>query len=139
MSHHIISGQDSTGRAEAILSNNNALKIYNDDYPSIQIVHVLNNISVVSGATYTTDAIQFKKRSKILIFGTSTEDDVSIDMEISPDLTSPTNYFSSYENIDINNGTIYNFVNLYTDYFRLKITNNETSTITINLYSTSKE
>lgn len=139
MSHHIISGQDSTGRAEAILSSNNALKVYNDDYPSFQFNHILNNVSISAGATHTTGAIQFKKRTKILIFGTSSQNNVTIDMEISPDSTSPTNYFTTYENIEVSTGTVYNFVNLYTDYFRLKITNNESSSTTLNLYSTSKE
>ena len=138
MSHHIISGKDiTTGRAEPIIADLNALKIY-QDFPTIDIQHIVNSVAIGAGATHTTSAIKFSKRTKILVFGTATQNNISIDFEISPELESPTTFFETYEGIVVNTGTIYSFVNLYTDYFRLKITNNEASSTTVNLFATSK-
>lgn len=138
MSHHIISGKDSsTGRAAPIIIEQENLKV-DTLIPSTQTTHLLNNVSIAAGQTLTTSAFNFKKRSKILIFGSVTLNNVDIEMEISPEITSPTNFYETFENINIITGSIYSFVNLYTDYFRLKITNNESSSITINLFGTSK-
>ena len=138
MSHHIISGKDIiTGRAEPISTELNALKIY-QDFPSTDIQHIVNSVSIGAGATLTTSAIKFSKRTKILIFGTSTQDNIAIDLEISPETDTPINFFETYENVSVQTGTIYSFVNLYTDYCRLKITNNSLSASTVNLYATSK-
>lgn len=138
MSHHIISGKETTtGRAEPISAEENALKIY-QDFPSINIQHIVNSVSIASGATHTTTAIKFKKRTKILIFGTSTQNNIAIGFEISPEIDAPSTYYETFENVSVNTGVIYSFVNLYTDYFRLKITNNEVSATTVNLFATSK-
>lgn len=138
MSHHIISGQDiTTKRAEPISAESNALKIY-QDFPSTNIEHIVDNVVIAAGATHTTSEVKFTKRTKILIFGTSNFNNVSISFEISPQSSSPFTFFETFENISVNTGTIYSFVNLYTDYFRLKITNNEASSVTINLFATSK-
>ena len=138
MSHHIISGKDTTtGRAEPISAELNALKIY-QDFPSTNIQHIVNSVSIAAGGTHTTSEFKFLKRTKILIFGTSNFNNISIGFEISPESTSPFNFYETFENISVNNGAIYSFVNLYTDYFRLKITNNELSTVTVNLFATSK-
>jgi len=138
MSHHIISGRDiTTGRAEPISAELNALKIY-QDFPSTNIQHIVDNVVIAAGATHTTTEYKFLKRTKILIFGTSNFNNVSIGFEISPESTSPFSFYETFENIAVNNGAIYSFVNLYTDYFRLKITNNEASAVTVNLFATSK-
>ncbi len=138
MSHHIISGRDiTTGRAEPISAELNALKIY-QDFPSTNIQHIVDNVVIAAGATDTTTEYKFLKRTKILIFGTSNFNNVSIGFEISPESTSPFSFYETFENIAVNNGAIYSFVNLYTDYFRLKITNNEASAVTVNLFATSK-
>ena len=138
MSHHIISGQDiTTGRAEPINAELNALKIY-QDFPSTEIQNIVNSVIIQAGATLSTAEFQFKKRTKILIFGTSNFNNVSIGFEIIPESSSPFTYYETFENIAIVNGAIYSFVNLYTDYFRLKITNNELSPVTVNLFASSK-
>ncbi len=138
MSHHIISGKDiTTGRAEPISAELNALKIY-QDFPSTNIQHIVNSVSIAAGATHTTTEFKFLKRTKILIFGTSNFNNVSISFEISPESSSPFTFYETFENISVNTGAIYSFVNLYTDYFRLKITNNEASSVTVNLFATSK-
>lgn len=138
MSNHIISGRDkTTGRAEAILEDAGALKIY-QDFPTIDIQNIVDSVSIGAGATLTSSAIKFSKRTKILIFGTSSQNNITIDFEISPETDTPTNFFETYENVSVQTGTVYSFVNLYTDYCRLKITNNEGSPTTVNLYATSK-
>ena len=137
MSHHIISGRNSSGRAEPISADLNALKVY-EDFPTIDIQHIVDSVSIGAGATHTTAAIKFSKRTKILIFGTSNFNNVSIGFEISPDSASPFTFYETFENVTIINGSIYSFVHLYTDYFRLKITNNEASPATINIFATSK-
>lgn len=138
MSHHIISGQDiTTKRAEPISAESNALKIY-QDFPSINIQKIADAVVIAAGATHTTSEVKFTKRTKILIFGTSNFNNVSIGFEISPDSTSPFSFYETFENVSVINGAIYSFVNLYTDYFRLKITNNEASSATINIFATSK-
>jgi len=137
MSNHIISGRDSiTGKAEPILAKLNSLSV-NIDEP-LEIKQILNNQVINSGVTYISNAFEFKKRKKILFFGSSNLNNVLFEFEISPEIENPTNYFTTYENININTGSIYSFVNLYTNYFRLKITNNELSSVTINLYASSK-
>ncbi len=138
MSHHIISGQDiTTGRAEPISAELNALKIY-QDFPSIDVQHIVDSVSIVAGATHTTTDIKISKRTKILLFGTSNQNNISVAFEISPQSTAPFSYFETFENVAVNTGVIYSFVNLYTDYFRLKITNNEATATTVNIYATSK-
>jgi len=138
MSHHIISGQDkTTGRAEPILADLNALKIY-QDFPLLKIQNIVDNVVIAAAATHTTTEIQFPQRTRILIFGTSNFNNVSIGFEISPQTESPFSYFETFENVSIVNGAIYSFINLYTDTFRLKITNNEASPATLNLFATSK-
>jgi hypothetical protein len=138
MSHHVISGQDTTtGRAEAISAELNALKIY-QDFPSTNIQHIVDNVVIGAGSTHTTTEFKFLKRTKILIFGTSNFTNIQIGFEISPESTSPFSFYETFENVGNINGAIYSLVNLYTDYFRLKITNNEASAATINLYATSK-
>jgi len=138
MSHHIISGKDkTTGRAEPILTDLNALKIY-QDFPSTNIQHILDNVVIAAGATYTTTEFKFLKRTRILIFGTSNFTNIQIGFEISPESTSPFSFYETFENVGNINGAIYSFINLYTDYFRLKITNNEASPATLNLFATSK-
>ena len=86
----------------------------------------------------TTSAFNFKKRSKILIFGSLSLDNVNIGFEISPENSNPTNFYETFENINIITGSVYSFANLYTDYFRLKITNNEANAVTVNLFGSSK-
>lgn len=138
MSHHIISGRDIiTKRAVPINSSDNNLKV-SQDYPKLEIKHILDNVVIGAGATHTTAAVEFKQRHKLLIFGTSNQNNVNIGFEISSDTSNPTNYFETYEGITVNTGTVYSFVNLFTDYFRLKITNNEASPTTVNLFATSK-
>lgn len=138
MSHHIISGRDTnTGRAEPISANLNALKIY-QDFPIINIQHIVDSVAIGAGATHTTTAVKFKQRTKILIFGTTNQDNISIGFEISPETDTPTTYYETFENVGVTTGVIYSFVNLYTDYFRLKITNNEATPTTVNLFATSK-
>ncbi len=138
MSHHIISGQDiTTKRAQPISAESNALKIY-QDFPSTNIQHIVDNVVITAGSTHITTEYKFLKRTKILIFGTSNFNNVSIGFEISPESTSPFSFYETFENTSVINGAIYSFVNLYTDYFRLKITNNEASSATINLFATSK-
>ena len=138
MSHHIISGKDTTtGRAEPISAELNALKIY-QDFPSTNIQHIVNSVSIAAGATHTTSEFKFLKRTKILIFGTSNFTNIQIGFEIIPESSPPFTYYETFENVGNINGAIYSFVNLYTDYFRLKITNNEASPATLNLFATSK-
>ncbi len=138
MSHHIISGRDiTTKRAVPINANNNNLKVI-QDYPTLEIKHIVSSVVIGAGATHTTSAIEFKQRHKLLIFGTSNQNNVNIEFEISSDTSNPTNYFTTYEGITVNTGTVYSFINLFTDYFRLKITNNEASPTTVNLFATSK-
>lgn len=138
MSHHIISGKDATtGRAEPILADLNALKIY-QDFPLLKIQNIVASVAIGAGATHTTSEFQFPQRTKILIFGTSTQNNVSIGFEISPESSSPFTFFETFENVAVNTGVVYSFINLYTDTFRLKITNNEGSPTTVNLYATSK-
>tara|TARA_R100000900_G_scaffold22299_1_gene17711 strand:- start:205 stop:624 length:420 start_codon:yes stop_codon:yes gene_type:complete len=138
MSHHIISGKDSsTGRAAPFIIKEQNLKV-DTGFPETINIHLLNNVSIAAGQTLTTSAFNFKKRSKILIFGTLSLDNVNIGFEISPQDSNPTNFYETFENINVITGSVYSFVNLYTDYFRLKITNNEASAVTINLFGTSK-
>tara|TARA_R100001086_G_scaffold249774_1_gene190838 strand:- start:336 stop:755 length:420 start_codon:yes stop_codon:yes gene_type:complete len=138
MSHHIISGRDiTTQRAVPINASNNNLKVI-QDYPKLEINHIVDNVVIGAGATHTTSAIEFRQRHKLLIFGTSNQNNVNIQFEISPETTSPSNFFETYEGVDVNTGVVYSFVNLFTDYFRLKITNNEASPTTVNLFATSK-
>lgn len=138
MSHHIISGQDTTTqRAIPISAEANALKIY-QDFPSINIQHIVSSVSIAAGATHTTTEIKYKQRTKILLFGTSSQNNVSIGFEISPETAAPFTHYETFENVSVNTGVIYSFVNLYTDYFRLKITNNEGSPTTVNIFATSK-
>lgn len=106
--------------------------------PSTQINHLLNNVSISAGQTLTTSAFNFEKRSKILIFGSSSLNNINIQFQISPEIINPTNYYETFENINIITGSIYSYVNLYTDFFRLKITNNESTSININLFGASK-
>lgn len=138
MSHHIISGRDiTTKRAVPINASDNNLKVI-QDYPKLEIKHILDNVVIGAGSTHTTVGVEFKQRHKLLIFGTSNQNNVNISFEISSDSSNPTNYFETYEGITVNTGTVYSFVNLFTDYFRLKITNNEGSPTTVNLFATSK-
>lgn len=138
MSHHIISGRDiTTQRAVPINASDNNLKVI-QDYPKIEIKHIVDNVSINAGDTLTTSAIEFKQRHKLLIFGTSNQDNVNIGFEISPETSNPTTYYETFEGVDVNTGVVYSFVNLFTDYFRLKITNNESSATTVNLFATSK-
>ncbi len=138
MSHHIISARDdTTKRAVPINATNNNLNVI-QDYPTLEIKHIVSSVTIAAGATHTTAAIEFKQRHKLLIFGTSDQNNVNIGFEISSDTSSPTNYFETFEGVLVNTGVVYSFVNLYTDYFRLKITNNEASPTTVNLFATSK-
>jgi len=138
MSHHIISARDdTTKRAVPINATNNNLNVI-QDYPTLEIKHIVSSVTIAAGATHTTAAIEFKQRHKLLIFGTSDQNNVNIGFEISSDTSSPTNYFQTFEGVLVNTGVVYSFVNLYTDYFRLKITNNEASPTTVNLFATSK-
>ena len=138
MSHHIISGRDETSkRAVPINAFENKLKVI-QDYPKIEIKHIVNNVSINAGATHTTSAIEFRQRHKLLIFGTSNQDNVNIGFEISPEISNPTSYYETFEGVDVNTGVVYSFVNLFTDFFRLKITNNEATPTTVNLFATSK-
>jgi len=138
MSHHIISGRDiETGKAQAISANLNALKIY-QDFPTINIQHIVDSVAIGAGATHTTTAIKFDKRTKILIFGTTNQDNISIGFEISPETETPTTYFETFENVGVSTGVIYSFVNLYTDFFFFFLTNNEATSTTVNLFATSK-
>ncbi len=138
MSHHIISGRDTTSqRAVPINASENSLKVV-QDYPKLEIKRIVSSVALGAGATHTTPAIEFKKRHKLLIFGTSNQNNISVGFEISSDTSNPTNYFETFENVGVVNGVVYSFVNLYTDYFRLKITNNEASPTTVNLFATSK-
>ncbi len=103
MSNHIISGRDSiTGKAEPILAKLNSLSV-NIDEP-LEIKQILNNQVINSGVTYISNAFEFKKRKKILFFGSSNLNNVSFEFEISPEIENPTNYFTTYENININKG-----------------------------------
>ena len=138
MSHHIISGKDEIhGKASPILAKSNSLAV-DTGFPTTQIIHIVNSESINAGATLTTSEFKFTKRTKILIFGTSTLSNVNIDFEISPETSSPFTHYETFEDVNIINGVIYSFVNLYTDFFRLKITNNEANPVTVNLFATSK-
>ena len=100
--------------------------------------HILNNQVIGTGAIFTTSAIEFKKRSQILIIGTSNLNNINITVEVSPETSNPTIFLETFENVTVNSNIVYSYINLYTDYFRLKITNNEASDVTLNLYATSK-
>lgn len=138
MSHHIISGQDTTtGRAEPISAELNALKTF-QDFPSTEIQHIVNSVAIAAGTTITTSEIKFTKRTKILLFGTSNQNNISIGFEIIPETSAPFTYYETFENVGVTTGVIYSFVNLFTDRFRLKITNNEATSTTVNIFATSK-
>ena len=138
MSHHIISGKDfNTGKAQPLVIKNENLKV-DTGFPETITIHLLNNVSIAAGQTLTTSEFNFKKRTQLLIFGTVSFDNVNIGFEISPEITSPFNFYETFENINIITGSVYSFVHLYTDYFRLKITNNEANPVTVNLFGSSK-
>ena len=105
---------------------------------SSQIINLLNNVVISQGDTLITSEFNIKKRNKILIFGNVSLNNVDIKLEISPDNNNPINFYETFENINIISGTVYSFINLFTDFFRLKITNNESSSITLNLFTSSK-
>lgn len=138
MSHHIISGKSHIdGKAQPIESIFNSLSV-DTGFPATEILHIVNSVSINAGATLTTTDFKFRKRTKILIFGTSNQNNINIGFEISPETTTPSTHFETFEDISVINGVVYSFVNLYTDFFRLKITNNEATATTVNLYATSK-
>lgn len=138
MSHHIISGQsDIDGKASPILAKSNALAV-DTGFPSTEIIHIVDSVAINAGATLTTTDFQFKKRTKILIFGTSNQNNISIGFEISPETTTPSTHYETFEDVSVINGVVYSFVTLFTDFFRLKITNNEATPTTVNLFATSK-
>jgi len=119
-----------------LLNNDGKLLVVPDEITDIK--HILNNQVIAAGATFSTTPIEFKKRSQILILGTSNFNNVNIRFEVSPDTSNPTIFLETFENVAINNGSVYSFINLFTDYFRLKITNNEANPATLNLYASSK-
>jgi len=119
-----------------LLDNDGKLIVIPDE--TLDTNHILNNQVIGAGAIFTTSAIEFKKRSQILIIGTSNLNNISITVEVSPETSNPTIFLETFENVTVNSGVVYSYVNLYTDYFRLKITNNEASPVTLNLYATSK-